>query len=277
MLPRDLASRLFEDLRVLSCEEMEGRATGTAGAERARRYLEERFDQIGLEPLGDGWRLPFELGDVAGVNLAGLLPGREAGLGWLAVVAHYDHLGIVDGELHPGADDNASGVAALLAAAAVLARLEPRRGVLFLAPDGEERGQAGSAALVEDDALPLERLELVVNLDMLSRSASGELWAAGTSHFPELAGRLRKLARRAPVALRLGHDRPDPEGERPDWTEESDHAAFHRAGVPWLYFGVEDHDDYHTPGDTFERIDRDFYLGAVETVIGLLAELAEEG
>jgi len=271
---RDFSAQLLEDVRVLSSEAMAGRATGTPGAECAREYLERRFEAIGLEPLGDDWGHPFERNGVAGVNLVGVLHGSDPGLGWLAVLAHYDHLGIVDGELHPGADDNASGLAAMLAVARHLSAEETLRTVLFVAPDAEELERAGSAALVDDEDFPLDRLELAVNLDMLSRSEHGELWVAGTSHSPELAAPLRALAAGAPVILRLGHDRQDPRDDKYDWTTESDHHAFHAAGVPWLYFGVEDHEDYHTPRDSFERVDADFLIRATATIAQFLAELA---
>ncbi len=274
MLSREESTQLLEDIRILASEEMEGRATGSKGAERARRYIAERFATIGLEVLADDYRHPFEQDGVAGVNLVGVLPGAEPWLGWVLVLAHHDHLGVIAGELHPGADDNASGVAAMLAVAGRLAAAGTLRTLLFVSPDAEEQGRAGSAALVEEPLLPLERVELVVNFDMLSRSVAGELWVAGCAHSPELAAPLRALAARSPVLLRLGHDRPDPRAERQDWTTESDHAAFHEAGLPWLYFGVEDHDDYHTPRDSFERIDADFLLRVAATVTDFLAEIA---
>ena len=275
MLSPEETDQLLEDVRKLAAEEMEGRATGTRGAERARRYIAGRFAAIGLEALEVGYRHPFELDGVAGVNLVGVLRGAEPELGALLVLAHHDHLGVVDGELHPGADDNASGVAAMLAVAERLAATGTRRTLFFVSPDAEERGRAGSVALVEEPPLPLERVELVINLDMLARDSAGELWVAGCAHSPELAAPLRALASRAPLFLRLGHDRPDPRDPRHDWTTESDHAAFHEAGLPWLYFGVEDHDDYHTPRDSFERIDSDFLARAAATVADFVAEIAD--
>ncbi len=266
------AHRMLEDLRVLTSSVMAGRRTGSPGAEAARAFLEARFAEIGLRPIGDDFRHPFGWGP-EGVNLLGVLPGEDPRLGWLMVTAHHDHLGEVAGEVYPGADDNASGVAALLAAASALAAEPRRRTVLFVSPDGEEQGCTGSRALLADPPFPLERVELLVNLDMLARSAAGELWVAGTWHHPELLPWVLEHAMRAPVVLRLGHDGEDP--ERDDWTTESDHAVFHEAGVPWLYFGVEDHADHHTPQDTFERIDREFYVEAAATVIDLLLEAAD--
>jgi Zn-dependent M28 family amino/carboxypeptidase len=275
MLSPEESDQLLEDVRLLASEEMEGRATGTPGAERARRYVAGRFAAIGLDALEEGYRHPFELDGVAGVNLVGVSRGSEPDLGALLVLAHHDHLGVVDGELHPGADDNASGVAALLAVAGRLAASGTRRTLYFISPDAEERNRAGLAALVEAPPVPLENVELVINLDMLSRGTAGELWVAGCAHSPELAAPLRALASRAPLFLRLGHDRFDPRDPRHDWTTESDHAAFHEAGLPWLYFGVEDHDDYHTPRDSYERIDTDFLVRAAATVTDFLAEIAD--
>lgn len=263
---------LLADLAALASPALAGRRTGTEGAEAARRRIEARFAEIGLEPLGaPGFRHPFA-GDPPGINLLGYLPGGGRGSGWLVVTAHYDHLGEEDGEIYPGADDNASGVAVLLAAAEALAAGPRRRPVLFACPDAEEWEQAGSRALVAEPPIDLARIDLVVNLDMLSRSAAGELWVAGTAHFPELLPAVAAAAERSAVVVVAGHDLPD--DERADWTEESDHAAFHAAGVPWLYFGVEDHDDYHTPDDTVERVDVEFFLGAAATVVDFLYEFA---
>ncbi len=270
--PTSIEEGLLDDLRHLSSPALAGRRTGSAGAELARRHIEARFGEIGLRPVGAiDFRHPFAA-ETPGVNLAGHLPGEDPEAGWLVVLAHYDHLGVVSGELYPGADDNASGVAVLLAAARALAAARRRCPVLFACPDAEELDHAGSRALVADPPVDLDRVELVVNLDMLSRSAAGELWVAGTAHFPELVPRVVAAAARSPVAVLLGHDTAD--AGRDDWTSDSDHAAFHAAGVPWLYFGVEDHDDYHTPDDTYERIDLDFFLGAAATVIGFLSDHA---
>jgi Zn-dependent M28 family amino/carboxypeptidase len=117
-----------------------------------------------------------------------------------------------------------------------------------------------------------------VNMDMVSRSEAGELYAAGTYHYPFLFPLVERVAERAPVTLLTGHDRPDlPPGD--DWTLSSDHGAFHEVGIPFIYFGVEDHPGYHNPTDTFENITPEFYVRAVTTVLDFVreadAELAE--
>ncbi len=244
---------------------MEGRALGTAGAGRARSFLVERFREIGVRPWQGRYEHPALLEDAA-VNLLGWLPGQDPDLAWLVILAHYDHLGIRDGEWYPGADDNASGVGAALLTTRRLLTEQPLRNVLIVLPDGEEVNQVGSRSLVEEDLLPLDELGLVLNFDMLGRSDSGGLWVAGVSHHPQLEWLLNVGLEGTRLEVRQGHDTPSSEDSRYDWTEESDHAAFHRAGVPWLYFGIEDHPDYHSPRDTFERLDVGFLVASSETV-----------
>ncbi|HEX7024989.1 MAG TPA: M28 family peptidase, partial [Gemmatimonadales bacterium] len=104
-----------------------------------------------------------------------------------------------------------------------------------------------------------------VNLDMVSHSDSGVLWVAGSSHHAELRPLLDSLARAAPVTLRIGHDRKGVGGED-DWSGSSDHGPFLAAGIPFLYFGVEDHKDYHKPTDDPETVTVAFFGRAVTTV-----------
>lgn len=114
--------------------------------------------------------------------------------------------------------------------------------------------------------LPLARIALVLNLDMISKNAAGELYVSGAHHFPWLKPRFDQLAREAPVKLKQGHDGPPWKGSD-DWTHGSDHYAFHQKGVPWVYFGVEDHPEYHQPTDQFATVPEDFFLRSVATVV----------
>lgn len=277
------SARLLRDIGVLAADSMEGRRTGTPGNARARAYLLRRFEELGLRPFGAGYAHEFEFAGrdgnaYRGVNLLGYVPGREHADRYLVVTAHYDHLGIRDGEIYNGADDNASGTAALLALAAYFRAHAPRHSIVFAALDAEEgsavggAGLQGARAFVADPPVARERILLNVNLDMVSRNDRDELYAAGTYHYPALQPYVERVAARAPLTLRLGHDRPDlPPGD--DWTMASDHGAFHEAGIPFLYFGVEDHPDYHRPTDTVENIQPGFYVRAVRTVLDFLREM----
>lgn len=274
------AERLLADARALSADEMEGRASGTPGGARARAYIARRFKETGIRPLfGDEFEQPFEMkarraGEKrAGVNLVGYVRGSKEPGRFIVVTAHYDHLGVKGGQIYNGADDNASGVAALVALASHFNRERPRHSVVFAALDAEEEGLQGAYALVEKLTNERRDVALNVNMDMVGHSERGELYAAGTFHTPSLKPTLESVAARAPVRLLFGHDRP--EQKRDDWTSQSDHFAFHRVGLPFVYFGVEDHKDYHRPTDDFDTLTPDFFVGAVETIIDALGALDE--
>ncbi|MGH7702386.1 MAG: M28 family peptidase [Gemmatimonadales bacterium] len=278
---------ILDDLRSLSSPVFEGRRTGTPGGLKARAYVTERFRAAGLDSLNGSFLQPFSFvhrsiralwhrdrpfqmtfSDAA--NVIGYLPGASNGGPCLVLSAHYDHLGVRDGSVYPGADDNASGVAALLGVARYLKLHPPNHCIVFAAFDAEELGLRGSRRFVERPAIPLDRVAFNLNLDMISRSEDSSLVAAGTLQQPALHPYLVEVAARTPVKLRLGHDRPwYRAGLVPDWTESSDHAPFHDRGIPYLYLGVENHPDYHRPTDTFERVDQGFYLQVAELILDL--------
>lgn len=257
--------RLLRDVSALAADSMAGRATGTPGAERARAFIGARLEEIGLAPLGESYRYPFTWSGQRGIDMLAIAPGHDVDADVVVISAHYDHLGIRDGAVYNGADDNASGVAALLEIGRQLSADPLRHTAVLAFFDAEEEGLQGSRAFVSDPPVPLARIALDVNLDMVSRT-NGVLWAAGPYHFPALRPVLEAVAERAPLDLRLGHDRPGaPEGD--DWTDASDHGSFYRRGIPFVYFGVEDHPDYHRPTDDFENVDPDELTTAVQTIV----------
>lgn len=268
-------------VRELSGPAYAGRATGTPGGAAAARFIERRFEALELKPVGGSYRHPFavtlrsgaqEGRTLTGINVVGALDGSRADADSVIVSAHYDHVGVVNGRLYPGADDNASGVAVLLAAAAHFAADRPQHPMIFVAFDGEELDLAGSNAFIARPPVPPGRMRLVVNLDMVSRSNRREIFAAGTSHYPFLRPILQRVRERTGIHLRFGHDRSGDPGVE-DWTMESDHWPFHLAGVPFVYFGVEDHADYHRPTDTPERIDEEFFGAVAEMIVAAIREL----
>lgn len=265
--------QLLRDLSVLAHDSMEGRAPGTLGSLRARSFIVDQLAGSGAQLLGESPAYPFSLRGRNGVNLVGLIPGDVYQDRYIVVTAHYDHVGVRDGEIFNGADDNASGVAALLAVARSFSAEPLAHSLLLVAADDEEAGMVGSAAFVDSPPVPVEQILLNINFDMVSRTA-GTLWASGASHTPALRPVLETLVDEAPVTLRLGHDRPGaPEGD--DWTGASDHAPFHRAGIPFVYFGVEDHPDYHRATDDFAGVDPGEFVAAVRTIFMALPALDE--
>ena len=252
-------------VRVLAADSMEGRRAATPGSARARRYLLGRLQELGVAPLEGRHTQSFPLPADSGVNLLGVIPGRDTAAPYFVLSAHYDHLGIQKGVIYNGADDNASGVAAVLALAGALRKNPLSHPVIIALFDAEEGGLRGARAFVTAGPVPRERIAFNLNLDMVGHSEAGVLWAAGANHTPALRPLLDSLAAAAPVTLKLGHDRAGIPGEQ-DWTGSSDHGAFHSAGIPFLYFGVEDHQDYHKPSDDPETLTPKFFGGAVATI-----------
>ncbi len=262
--------QLFEDVRILAADDMAGRLVGTPGSAKARAYLIARMQGIGIEPFGDRYEQPFTAQHrdqtLKGVNLIGRIRGTGTSDRVLVIGAHYDHFGTRGDQVLNGADDNASGVAVLLSIAQDFARARPQHDVIFALWDAEEQGMYGAHTFVEKPPVPLARIALNLNLDMMSRSDKGELWIAGAHHYPFLRARFDRLASDAPVALKIGHDGPPWKGSD-DWTAGSDHYAFHRRGIPFAYLGVEDYPDYHQPGDDFETIPKDFFARSAVTAL----------
>jgi Zn-dependent M28 family amino/carboxypeptidase len=279
--------QLLADVRTLSLPEYGGRRTGEPGNLKAQAYIQQRFTELGLQAFGKGYAhdFAFERKSIKGLftpgkpfkthvpkatNLVGYLRGSANPERVIVISAHYDHLGIKNGELHPGADDNASGVGALLAVARHFKQHPPQHTIVFAAFDAEEMGLKGAEHFVQ--ALPFPRSQLMANLnfDMLSRNEQNEVFVAGTHRNPALKPLVAKAAARSRLKVRLGHDRPMwLAGPVDDWSNSSDHGAFHDASVPWLYVGVEDHADYHSPRDTFERIHPDLYLRVTSFAVDL--------
>jgi Zn-dependent M28 family amino/carboxypeptidase len=283
------ADALLETVRTLSSPSFEGRRTGTSGNAQARAWIVERFGEIGLAPSGENFQMPFKFtrpstssaqGTPAttageGVNIVGTCRGRGAkDDGVMVITAHYDHLGVGDGVIYHGADDNASGIAVLLALARHCRSSPWTHDTVFAALDAEELGLLGARAFLATPPVPEQRLALNVNMDMVSRSARREVYVAGTFQRPALRPVLDPVAARAPIKVLFGHDKPkELAGGRDDWTLQSDHGPFHAAGIPFVYFGVEDHADYHKPTDTADKIDKTFFAQVATTVLDAVTAL----
>jgi hypothetical protein len=272
--------RLMRDISVLAHDSMEGRLVGTPGSERAQRFLLQRYSEIALQQFGGTYAHPFTFTrneqQLRGVNIIGYVRGSVLPERYIVVTAHYDHLGIRNGEIYVGADDNASGTAGLLALAHYFVRVQPRHSIIFAAVDAEEGGLRGARAFVANPPVPRDAIVLNVNMDMIGRNDANELYVAGTHHYPQLLPFVQRIAATAEVRLIPGHDTPNPANPSDDWTLLSDHGAFHEVGIPFLYFGVEDHPDYHRPTDRMEGIQPGFYNRAVRTVLSALRLLDAE-
>ena len=264
------AGVLLKDLETLSADDMQGRGIGAAGGIKGREYVAKRFTESGIKSFNNSLVQPFDFTTRAGekfkgANVVGYVEGKKIKDKYIVVSAHYDHDGIKNGEIYNGTDDNASGTAALFALAQHFKKNKPLHTIIFAAFDGEESGLRGSRKFVESPPVAKEKIVMNINLDMISRNDKNELYASGTYHHPQFKPLLERIAKSSKIKLLLGHD--DPKLGRDDWTNQSDHGAFHAARIPFIYFGVEDHKDYHQPTDDFANINQEFYVRAVETIL----------
>ncbi|MEP1151293.1 MAG: M28 family peptidase [Balneola sp.] len=259
--------QLIEDLRFISSDETEGRRTGTEGNKIARDYIVTRFQEEGAKPFKGSYTHDFTFENrrteesVNGVNVIAQVDGKSDSV--IVITAHYDHIGRQDSLIFNGADDDASGTAALLAMADYFVKEQPNHTLVFAAFDAEEMGLQGARALVEDSVF-LSKVKMNINMDMISQNDSSEIYAAGTHHYPATKPILESIDTGS-LKLSFGHDTPDLGYN--DWTFSSDHGPFHSKGVPFVYFGVEDHENYHKHTDDFDTIPQDFYKASVQLIL----------
>lgn len=276
--------RMKADVEWLASPEREGRGAGTRGLEAAANYIEERFEHLGLAPFTPGGRIVDRYsqrftvtgengGPLQVRNIIGVVPGTNPDLKGQALVisAHYDHLGFgwpdaragAKGQLHPGADDNASGVAVMLELARLMTGAKPERSVIFAAFSGEEEGLAGARTYVKAAQRPGARFPLSghiadLNLDTVGRLGDGKVTVFGAASARELpfvfmgANAVTGIPVQT-VAQEIGG---------------SDDRAFVEAGVPAVQLFGSTTDDYHRPSDTADKID---YQG-LGKVAGILKE-----
>ncbi|MCK6446262.1 MAG: M20/M25/M40 family metallo-hydrolase [Planctomycetes bacterium] len=192
-------------------------------------------------------------------NVVGLVRGTDAAFAeeYVVVGAHYDHIGVDSaGRIGCGADDNASGTAALIELAQAFATAPPRRSVLFVAFSGEEHGLWGSQAFARNPPVAAEKLVAMLNMDMLGRGEPEEVAVLGLVQNPEL----EKVLVRAKALSKTGVTKiVMRQGE--ELFQRSDHFSFHQIGVPVLFFfeglPIEKNEDYHTWRDTLDKLDFD--------------------
>jgi hypothetical protein len=282
---------LLADIERLASPAFEGRRTGTPGSRLTQEFIIDRLRGIKAAPAFESYRQPFSFTrhSIRGLfspsrpykthypdaaNLGAIIRGTARPERFIALSAHYDSFGMQGGTLFPGADDNASGIAVLLGVARILSERPAQHSVLILALDAEELGLRGAKHFVQNPAVDLALIDAVVNLDMVGRADANRLVATGPWHYPALEAPVRTAAAGRNIAVVFGHDRPHyRSGLVENWTNASDHGAFHQAGVPFVYFGVEDYPDYHKPTDTADKINAGFLGEVANVVFALVGQL----
>lgn len=269
---------MLNHLKILSSDTYKGRGNGAEGGQLARNHIIEVFESLGLEKINDSYEQPFQFYSRRlkkkgkGVNLIGLIKGTRAPEQYIVLTAHYDHLGIRQDSIYNGADDNASGTCALFYLASHFKRNPLAHSLLIVAFDAEELGLRGANHFVAEPPIPLEDILININMDMIGRNVNNEIYICGTYHNPTLRKILKKPAKKSILKVSFGHDNPKlKRGE--DWTFSSDHGEFHKKKIPFLYFGEEDHPDYHQPSDDFSGIMPEFYFNTVQLVLESIRQI----
>ena len=260
------AHRVLADVRFLADDRQEGRGVGTAGLGRAGAYIRDHFARAGLQATFQDFTIAPDapavlhttLGGAVTRNVVAILPGTSPALRGEVVVigAHYDHLGLggfgamdpdSTGRVHNGADDNASGTAALLEVARQLAGRHPppARTIVFVAFSGEELGTLGSSYFAQHPVpQPVDSIYAMLNMDMVGRLRGARLLALGAATAKEFPALLDSLNAPPRFDLRASGDGWGP----------SDHAVFFAARRPVLHFFTDLHEDYHRSTDDWEKI-----------------------
>jgi len=267
---------LLERVRFLSLDSLEGRKTGEKGGLIARDYVVSQFKKYNISPLLDEYTQPFNFEGrrdkktYDGANVLGVIRGTEYPDKYVVMSAHYDHVGVRNGEIYNGADDDASGTSALFAMAEYFKENPPKHSIVLAAFDAEELGLRGAAHFLEANTIAKENIALNINLDMVGRNDNNELYVVGTNLYKQLQPAIDGVKLPENFKLSVGHDGLD---GKQSWVFSSDHGPFHRQEIPFLYFGVEDHKDYHKPTDDFEFIQPEFYAKAVTAIISVFEKV----
>lgn len=277
------------DVVYLASDLLEGRETGTKGEALAAQYIAKRFKDIGLEPKGDegSWYHKFDFKYKAnphadpktaeprtGKNVVAYLDNGAKNT--VVIGGHYDHLGMGEfgsrhtGEpaIHNGADDNASGIAAMLYLAESLkASKLKNNNYLFIAFSGEEMGLFGSMNYVDAPTVPLEKMNYLINMDMIGKLNEEKVLAInGTGTSPSWKPILEKIDV-ADIKIKT-HD----SGIGP-----SDHTSFYNEGIPVLHFFTGQHMDYHKPEDDSHLVNYQGIYDVSQFILALIHELDDDG
>jgi len=275
---------VMRDVRYLASDALEGRGTGTVGNDSAAAYIARRFSGLGLTPafVSTETRVCARTGNAsacdprfvqsfvarsvaaahAGLqgelptqNVAAVIRGSDPALRdeYVILGAHFDHLGrsafgALDPDavntIHNGADDNASGTAAVIELARLLRRNPPKRSVMFVTFSGEELGLLGSQYFVDHPPVPLEKVRAMLNFDMVGRMQEDRLIIYGVATAQELNDIVAKANAAAPLRVTATGD----------GFGASDHSSFYAKNLPVLHFFTNVHEDYHKATDDVDKI-----------------------
>ncbi|WP_027378080.1 M28 family metallopeptidase [Kaistella palustris] len=287
------SEELKTHLYIVASDEMEGRDTGSEGQKKAGRYLIEQYQKMGVshpQSMKNYYQtVPKEaLNGRRGSlpeseNILAFIEGTQKPEEVIVISAHYDHVGMSNGDIYNGADDDGSGTVALLEIAEAFQKAKkagngPKRSILFLHVTGEEHGLLGSKYYAENPVFPLANTVADLNIDMIGRCDPGNcgkdyVYAIGSEMLSSELKKINEAANKATVNLELNYKYDDP-NDKDRLYYRSDHYNFAKNGIPVIFYFDGIHEDYHKPTDTSDKIDYAALRKRAQLVFATAWELA---
>lgn len=289
------ASDLSKHLYIVASDQMQGRETGSQGQKKAGQYLIAQYEKMGISfPKGTtGYyqkvpaaymAKPFGPKLPDSENIWAYIEGSEKPDEILVLSAHYDHVGINNGEIYNGADDDGSGTVALLEIAKAFKKAQkdgygPKRSILFLHVTAEEHGLHGSRYYTDHPLFPLDHTITDLNIDMIGRRDEKHqnnpyyIYLVGSDRLSTDLHTLSEQVNKKYINLELDYQYNDP-NEPQRIYYRSDHYNFAKHGIPSLFYFNGIHEDYHMPGDTPDKIEYDILQQRTRLIFVTAWELA---
>ena len=274
-------SSLLAHVKYLASDQLKGRETDTQGARASAQYIKNELINYGIGPLpqvgGYFQSFSYHLGrQKNGTNVIAYIKGNNAdeilSPRYIVLSAHYDHIGASGDKVYNGADDNASGVAALLELAKVL-KGKTKHDIILLFSDGEEDNLRGAKAFVDEFPGIVRDTLLNVNLDMIAGVKNTNKLSYISHNLDQLLSdhkeeEFLRFQYSSWVLVQKGFKRERAAGmwNKRRWKLASDHGVFYRAGIPFIYFGVGTHQHYHQTSDNYDNINKEFFWRASNSI-----------
>lgn len=269
-------NKLLQHLKKLSSDTFQGRKTSTKHNIQAQQYIIEQLTQYSVQPFKGKFTHPFKysssFGEKKGSNVVAFIEGSNKSSDYILLSAHFDHLGKKGNKIYNGADDNASGVSALLSISELLVNQPIKHNVILLFTDAEEQGLKGSKAFVDDNLTLLTRIKLNINIDMLAGSKTSKklhyVYRGLNELFPQHTVdkfNNNHLYEQLPIVKGFTRNRHTL-NKRINWLHASDHGSFHKKGVPFIYYGVGTHQNYHSENDVFSKTNHQLFINSSNAI-----------
>jgi len=270
---------LIQHFKALSADVFSGRKIATQGNIKAQNYIKSTLANAYVRPFNRYYLHPFTkkrvFSSISGTNVIGLVEGTTFKNDYIVLSAHFDHLGTKGSIIYNGADDNASGTAALLAFAKKIQVTPLKHSVILLFTDGEEAGLYGSKAFIEQQKNLLPHIKVNINLDMIAG-------AKQTNSLHYIEKRLNKILSvtaynnfkystpSTNIKIKRGFKQLGKtnlaSGSKINYISASDHGSFNRIKIPFVYYGVGTHINYHTKHDDFTHANLRLYVNAYKFI-----------